>query len=73
MISVTRSQMMTTSTNVRLPVRWSTEQQCFVLATDGLKLGPNDRLDPEPHNLQMQGDGEGRFQLTIGARLTRTS
>jgi len=73
MLNVTRSQTMTTTMHIRVPVRWSAEQQCFVLATDDLKLGPNDRLDPQPHDLQMQGDGEGRFQLTIGATLTRQS
>jgi len=73
MISVTRSQVTTTTMNVRVTVRWSTEEQCFIPDTGALKLGPNDQLVWLPHDLQMRGDGEGRFQLTIGATLTQQS
>ena len=73
MLNVTRSHMTTMTAQVRVPVRWSTEEQCFVPETSHLKLGPNDRLEWLPHDLQMQHAGEGRFQLTIGAMLTQQS
>jgi len=71
MISVTRSQTATTTMQVRVPVRWSTEEQCFVPETSHLKLGPNDQIKWLPHDLQMERAGEGRFHLTIAAMLTQ--
>jgi hypothetical protein len=59
--------------HVRVPVRWSTDHQCFLMATDDLKLGPDDRLEPSFHDLQMQGDAKGGLHMTIGAMLTRQS
>ena len=73
MMRITRSQTMTPTVHVRVPVRWSTEKDCFVIVADRFKLGPNDRLEPHPHDLQMEADSDCGLHLTIGATLVKQS
>jgi hypothetical protein len=73
MLRASRSQTMTTTFHATVPLVWSPEKGRFVMDTSRLKLGPNDRIEPYPHELRLEGNTEDGFQLTIGASIVQQS
>ena len=69
MLRVTRSQTRTTIYQVRVPLIWSTSKKCFEMDTTRINLAPTDKIQPAPHDLHLEANGEGGFQLTIGAEV----
>ncbi len=73
MLNISRGQTRTTITTVQVPLRWSTEDDSFVLDTEQFDLQPTDELSVSGSDIQLHKLDERRVRLSVSATLTRRS